>query len=148
MHHDLNRIYGALNLVYFDSTIDLSIGWFKVTAPRGGGRNGMTYGYYDYENSAVKISPVLNSPKVPGYAINYIVYHELVHSLYPPVLAKAANGKSYFEWHHDGFLKAEARFAHIGRAQHWFQKNEPWLFRSRCEDHYVIRDEDDMDEAA
>jgi hypothetical protein len=41
------------------------------------------WGFYQYANRAVVINPVLNSPDVPVYVMEFLLYHELLHADMP-----------------------------------------------------------------
>jgi predicted metal-dependent hydrolase len=40
-------------------------------------------GHYDPAHNAIVISRVFDHPRVPKYAIEYIVYHEMLHLKHP-----------------------------------------------------------------
>jgi superfamily II DNA or RNA helicase len=41
------------------------------------------WGFYQFTNRAVVINPVVNSPDVPRYAMEFLLYHELLHAHMP-----------------------------------------------------------------
>lgn len=41
------------------------------------------WGFYQYVNKAVVINPELNSPEVPRYVMEFLLYHELLHADMP-----------------------------------------------------------------
>jgi predicted metal-dependent hydrolase len=40
-------------------------------------------GHYDSAHATIIISRVLDSPTVPSYLVEYLVYHEMLHIRYP-----------------------------------------------------------------
>jgi predicted metal-dependent hydrolase len=75
-YHSLWRIYRELNERHFNNQIEIRrLGW----GPR---RSWSRLGHYDPVHHTITISPVLDSPRVPGYVVAYIVYHELLHTLF------------------------------------------------------------------
>jgi superfamily II DNA or RNA helicase len=41
------------------------------------------WGFYQYTNKAIVINPELNSPDVPRYVLEFLLYHELLHAAMP-----------------------------------------------------------------
>jgi len=75
--YDLDRIFDELNIRHF---------WGLLARPR------MTWshiharaslGHYDPAHNAIVVSRVFDSPQVPRYAIEYLVYHEMLHLKHP-----------------------------------------------------------------
>jgi hypothetical protein len=68
------------------------------------------------------IHPVLDSPAVPDYVIEDVLYHEMLHHELGMV---RSNGRCLS--HHRMFKAKEKSFPHSARAQEWIQKNISWL---------------------
>jgi len=47
------------------------------------GRTRRILGHYDPAHNAIVISRVFDHPSVPRYAVEYIVYHEMLHLKHP-----------------------------------------------------------------
>jgi predicted metal-dependent hydrolase len=47
-------------------------------------------GHYDPAHNAIVVSRVFDSPRVPRHAVEYIVFHEMLHLKYP---VKMRNGR-------------------------------------------------------
>ncbi len=74
--HSLRQMYRTLNADYFNSQVEIrNLGW----GPR---RSWGRLGHYDPVHHTITISPVLDSPRVPGFVVRYIVYHEMLHTLF------------------------------------------------------------------
>jgi predicted metal-dependent hydrolase len=76
-HHDLRELYREVNQEYFSGEIEAAITW-------GSGRarfavRKRTLGSYSAGSNLIRISPVLDSSRVPSYFIKYVVYHEMLH---------------------------------------------------------------------
>lgn len=98
-YHSLPKLYAELNRRYFNDQIEISnLGWGMRPSWR-------RLGHYDPTHHAIAISPVLDSPRVPGFVVAYILYHELLHALYE---VKGVNGRK--RHHHAEYLKAERAF--------------------------------------
>jgi hypothetical protein len=97
-HHSPEKIYHELNSLYFNDQVDIRrIGWSRRISWR-------RLGHYDPVHRTITISPALDSPKVPDYAIRYIVYHEMLHDVFhdeptfhPPIFRKTERAYPDFE---------------------------------------------------
>jgi len=75
-YHSPQDIYQELNSCHFNGQVEISkIGW----GPRNSWER---LGHYDPVHHTVTISPVLDSPRVPGFVVAYVVYHEMLHALF------------------------------------------------------------------
>lgn len=75
--YDLERIFDELNARYF---------WGLLARPRltwsqNHARNSL--GHYDPAHNAIVVSRIFDHPRVPRYAVEYIVYHEMLHLKHP-----------------------------------------------------------------
>ena len=76
-HHDLEEIFHGLNHRFFHGQIPTSrLGW----SPRNSRR---ILGHYDSGHGAIIINRKLDSPSVPRYLVEYVVYHEMLHIRFP-----------------------------------------------------------------
>jgi hypothetical protein len=75
--HDLSGIFRRLNRRFFRGELPQPrLGW----SPQ---RSRTVLGHYDSAHAAIIISRVLDSPLVPRYLIEYLVFHEMLHMQYP-----------------------------------------------------------------
>jgi predicted metal-dependent hydrolase len=75
--YDLEKIFDELNARYFWGLLARpNLTWSKNLA-----RNSL--GHYDPAHNAIVVSRVFDHPRVPGYAVEYIVYHEMLHLKHP-----------------------------------------------------------------
>src|ERR1700689_2946450 len=112
-HYDLNTIYDDLNASYFGSKLDLGITWFGSAQRKA--RRHRKLGLYCFQSKVVKIHRLLDQPHFPPYFISYVVYHEMLHSVCPPVKAK----RGRYQIHHPDFKKREKQFAQYAAAKRW-----------------------------
>ncbi len=75
--YDLEQIFDELNSRYF---------WGLLARPRltwsqNHARNSL--GHYDPAHNAIVVSRIFDQPRVPRYAIEYILYHEMLHLKHP-----------------------------------------------------------------
>ncbi|HZQ24220.1 MAG TPA: M48 family peptidase [Terriglobales bacterium] len=75
--YDLDAIFDDLNTRYFHSLL----GRPNMTWSREHARNSL--GHYDPAHNAIVVSRIFDSPRVPRYAVEYIVYHEMLHLKHP-----------------------------------------------------------------
>jgi hypothetical protein len=75
---DLQEIFEALNTEYFSAAVTAAITWGK-RSPRRAVRK-RRLGSYQRDRDIIRINPVLDSKNVPGYFIEYVVYHEMLHA--------------------------------------------------------------------
>ncbi len=75
-HYAPEELYREINARYFGGRIEIhKIGWGRRNSWR-------RLGHYDPLHQTITLSPVLDSPKVPGFVIRYIVYHEMLHAVF------------------------------------------------------------------
>jgi predicted metal-dependent hydrolase len=75
--YHLEEIFDDLNRRFFHGLM----GRPQLTWSRDHARNRL--GHYDPAHNAIVISKVFDDPRVPRYAVEYIVYHEMLHLKHP-----------------------------------------------------------------
>lgn len=76
-HYDLHQIFDELNNFYFQ-------GWLarpEMSWARSASRQSL--GHYDAAHNAILISRIFDSPRVPRFVLEYVVYHEMLHLRFP-----------------------------------------------------------------
>jgi hypothetical protein len=98
-HHSLEEIYRRLNRLFFNDQVEIrKLGW---GARRSWGR----LGHYDPVHHTITISPVLDSSRVPESVISYLVYHEMLHTLF-----NGTGSRNRKRHHTQEFNRAERAF--------------------------------------
>ena len=115
--HDLRSLFNELNQVYFAGEVGAEITWGRHAA-RGRSRNSVRLGSYTLEERLIRIHPGLDQEWVPQLYLRWVVYHEMLHAVYPIPLV---NGRRRF--HTEAFAQAERRFEGIALAQAWERRN-------------------------
>jgi len=83
--HDLEYVLeSALELTGRQGCEGIKITWGR----RGRGRRSIRLGSYDFDQRLIRIHPALDERWVPNYFLEYVVYHELLHALYPPTMSE------------------------------------------------------------
>jgi hypothetical protein len=123
-YHQLQEIYNKVNRDYFNNELSLSVTWFgqKDTAFS----QKAILGLYEAFLKVVKVHRILDSAEVPTYVLEYIIYHEVLHSVCPPQRC-SDNGRRKI--HTDAFKKREKEFCHFAEATQWIEENKHHLFR-------------------
>lgn len=124
-YYDLKEIYNLLNHSYFENKLDLEITWFG-SAQRKAKRH-RKLGLFCFQTNLIKIHRLLDQPHFPPYFISYVVYHEMLHCVCPPIKAK----KGKYRIHHPDFKMKEREFADYAAAKLWEEKNKKLFFRTR-----------------
>ena len=75
--YDLEAIFDQLNTRYFHGLL----GRPQMTWSRDHARNSL--GHYDPAHNTIVISRIFDRPSVPRYAVEYLVYHEMLHLKHP-----------------------------------------------------------------
>jgi hypothetical protein len=125
--HDLGAILTQLNKRYFGGQAsDALITWGRRTAPKSNARVSIKLGTYSATERLIRIHPVLDQRWVPRYFVTYIVFHELLHHVIPPV----RTGKMTV-MHPPQFSEREHLYHHYLRALEWERKHLDRLLRFR-----------------
>lgn len=110
--YDLEKIFDSVNYAYFGGSIP------KPTLSWSTRKTYRILGHHDATHKTIVISKSLDSPTVPKFIVEYIVFHEMLHIYHP---AKIVNGRRY---HHTPiFRRNERKFAHYEEAETWIEKN-------------------------
>lgn len=116
-HYDLKSIYDEINARYFENRLNLKITWFGSSMRKA--RTCRLLGLYDHSNLIVKIHRLLDHPKFPPYFLSYVVYHEMLHHVYPP--KRGRRGRRNV--HHSTFKEKERLFADYISARQFEKEN-------------------------
>lgn len=117
-HYNLQAILAevrqAVDLPGLDAIGELHITWGR----RGRGTKSIRFGSYDFDRKLIRVHPALDRQWVPRYFVAFIVYHELLHALFPP-----REGQSRREVHTPEFRAMERRFPDYDKAMEWEAAN-------------------------
>ncbi len=122
-YHDLQAIFDRLNAEYFDGRVVARIGWGESRG-HGRRRRSIKMGSYVHDARLIRVHPALDRPEVPGYYVAWVVYHEMLHQVVPPV---RRNGRTYF--HSSEFRRRERGYHDAARAQAWEDSHFDLLLR-------------------
>ncbi|MGO9268645.1 MAG: M48 family metallopeptidase [Terriglobia bacterium] len=103
---NLQEIFDDLNRRFFQGEIRVQLlGWSAV-------RSRTVLGHYDSAHSSITISRWLDSARTPRYLVEYVVFHEMLHVVYPV----GSNGHRRVV-HSAEFRAAERRFPQYEQAR-------------------------------
>jgi hypothetical protein len=108
-YYNLLDIFRSLNDVYFKGRISCHITWGTKCSRYFVKKR--TLGSYDSQTNTIRINPVLDRKNIPGYFIEFIVYHEMLHA---ELGVKVKDGNRIV--HTKEFRKKESLFADYERA--------------------------------
>lgn len=94
--HPLPEICSGVNSRFFNNQVEIrKIGWgIRVSWGR--------LGHYDPTHNTITLSPVLDSPNVPRFVLDFIVYHEMLHAVF-----EGAENYGFRRHHPPAFNRAE-----------------------------------------
>ncbi|MCL4402971.1 MAG: SprT-like domain-containing protein, partial [Acidobacteria bacterium] len=76
-HYNLDEIFDRLNAEHFDGMLGRpQMGWSRRISRS-------MLGHFDPSHNAIIISRVFDNPKLPRLALEYVVFHEMLHLRYP-----------------------------------------------------------------
>jgi hypothetical protein len=78
---DLQALLEQVNTEHFEGKIVARIGWGRHTSKRR--RKSIRLGVYDHKAKEIRIHPALDRPDVPRFFVEFIIFHEMLHQLFP-----------------------------------------------------------------
>jgi SprT-like family len=110
-HYDLEEIFEKLNLEHFFGLMARpALGWSQRVS-RG------TLGHYDPSHNAIILSKLLDSQRTPRLAVEYVMFHEMLHLRHP-----VEHRGSRRCVHTPEFKKAEKQFPRFEEAKELLKK--------------------------
>jgi predicted metal-dependent hydrolase len=109
--YNLETVFDDLNARYFHGLLARP----RMTWSRDHARNRL--GHYDPAHNAIVVSRIFDHPRVPRYAVEYILYHEMLHLKHPVKLRGSRRCV------HSAEFQAEERlFPHLDEAKHFLKR--------------------------
>jgi len=126
--HDLGSMLERLDRRYFGGALgDVLVTWGRRSSPRSESRNSIKLGTYSATERLVRIHPALDQRFVPRYFVEYILFHELLHHIVPPVKV----GR-FTLIHPPEFMSRERAYPKYQRAIEWENRHLDRLLRSKA----------------
>ena len=110
--YDLEEIFAKVNANYFHGEFDLFLTW----TPQRKSRGNITLGSFEKGDpkGLIKVNGILDHQDVPKYFVEFVVYHEALHHLFPIVM----NGTRRVI-HSRAFRQKEKLFKEYPLAKKW-----------------------------
>lgn len=128
-HHDLTRIASTLLLSELRDDFDPlrsapRITWGRPRRRRTG--RCLRLGSYDVDSHLVRIHPALDQAAVPDWFVRYVLFHEFLHAVHPPV--RSRDGR----WirHGPELVRREKSYPDLERSLAWERDHIDRLIRS------------------
>ena len=110
-HYHLEEIFDDLNRRFFPGLL----GRPQLTWSQNHARSSL--GHYDPAHNAIVISRIFDQSSVPRYALEYIVYHEMLHLKHPVRLRRSRRCVHSAEFHAE-----EKLFPRLGEANAFLKR--------------------------
>lgn len=110
-HYHLEEIFDDLNRRFFHGL---------MARPRmtwSGNHSRQSLGHYDPAHNTIVISRIFDQPQVPRYAVEYLVYHEMLHLRHPVKLRGSRRCV-----HSREFQQEEKLFPHLEEAKAFLKR--------------------------
>ena len=105
-HFDLDEIFERINAQFFDGLLGRpQLGWSR-------GLSRSMLGHFDPSHNAIIISRVFDRPQAPALALEYVLFHEMLHLRYP-----VDHGGARRRVHTREFREAEKKFPQLKEAK-------------------------------
>ena len=110
-HYNLEAVFEALNTEHFQGLLARpQLGWSREASRS-------RLGHFDPSHNAIIISRIFDSPVAPALALEYVMFHEMLHLRYP-VEHQGARRRV----HTREFREAEKQFAKLKEAKELLKK--------------------------
>ena len=117
-YFDLRAIFDRLNGRHFRSRLrGYKVIWGRRRKHRP--KEYFVFGTIQEDDRVIRINPLLDQPFVPLWFLQYVLYHEMLHSVIPD---EPGNGGKRCV-HTDQFNRREREFTGYRRARRWEEEN-------------------------
>ena len=118
-YFDLKAIFNRINAQYFRRTplrgYTIEWGRRRKLAPK----EYFVFGTIQEEDRLIRIHPRLDASFVPTWFLEYVIYHEMLHSVVPDEFGPTGKRKV----HTEAFYRREREFYYYRRARRWEEEN-------------------------
>jgi len=111
LHYDLEQIFDDLNLRFFHGLMA------RPQMTWSGSHSRYHLGHYDPAHNTIVVSRVFDGSGVPRYAVEYLVYHEMLHLRHPVKLRGSRRCV-----HPAAFQEEEKQFPHLHEAKKYLKQ--------------------------
>jgi len=111
----LQSLAAEVHRTYFFKYPPLPVRWGQQISRKK--RRSIRLGSYNHGTAEVRIHPILNSPSVPAFFVQSVIYHEYLHHVLGP-------------HHNRRFHQHERQYRYHRESQEWIRRNL-WLLLGR-----------------
>ena len=117
-YFNLQRIFDRLNERYFRGRLHgYEVKWGRRRKHRP--KEYFIFGTIQEEDRVIRINPFLDQPFVPLWFLQYVLYHEMLHSVVPDEAISGGRRRV----HTEEFNRRERKFRGYRRARQWEEDN-------------------------
>lgn len=115
---DLRRVFAHVNERHFRGRLrGYRVIWGRRRRERP--KEYFIFGSIQEEDRVIRIHPLLDQPFVPRWFLEYVLYHEMLHSVIPDEFDSAGRRRI----HTAEFYRRERAFPRYHRARRWEREN-------------------------
>jgi SprT-like family len=116
-YFDLRKIFDRLNAKHFRGRLrGYRVTWGRRRKYRP--KDYFVFGTIQEEDRIIRINPLLDQPFVPLWFLQYVLYHEMLHSVVPDEISGGRR-----RVHTEEFNRRERQFPRYHRARRWEEEN-------------------------
>src|SRR5205814_4241990 len=117
-HFDLRPIFDRLNERYFGGRLrGYKVMWGRRRRHRP--REYFVFGTIQEEDRVIRINPLLDQPFVPLWFLQYVLYHEMLHSVVPDEVGSVGRRRV----HTEKFYRRDREFPNYRRTPRWVEED-------------------------
>lgn len=117
-YFDLRAIFNRLNTRHFRGRLrGYKVTWGRRRKQRP--KEYFIFGTIQEEDRVIRINPALDQPWVPLWFLEYVLYHEMLHSVVPDEPINPGRRRV----HTEEFNRREKKFPSYRRARRWEDEN-------------------------
>jgi hypothetical protein len=117
-YFDLRQMFDRLNARHFGGRLrGYEVKWGRRRKHRP--KEYFIFGTIQEEDRVIRINPSLDQPFVPRWFLQYILYHEMLHSVVPDEPRRGGRRRV----HTEEFNRRERQFPGYRRARRWEEDN-------------------------
>ncbi|WP_224244938.1 hypothetical protein [Hyalangium gracile] len=118
---ELRSIFERLNATHFQGQLQADIGWAR--RPGRKQRKTIRLAIYDERLREIRVHPALDQPHVPAFVVDAVVFHAMLHQLFPEEPGSCPSS------HSARFLERERAFPLLDAALRWQHEHLRSLLR-------------------
>lgn len=117
-HFDLRTVFDRLNKRHFRNRLrGYKVVWGQKRRRRP--KEYFVFGSIQEEDRVIRVNPWLDQPWVPLWFLEYVLYHEMLHSVVPDEVHPSGRRRV----HTEEFYRREREFPSYRRARRWEEEN-------------------------